>query len=41
LRREIKAYEERRNEARATIDWRFTCKDARVKLHRLYPSVSE
>ena len=41
LRREIKAYEHRRNEARAAIDWRFTCKDARVKLHRLYPSVSE
>jgi hypothetical protein len=41
LRGEIRAYEERRNKARATIDWRFTCKDARAKLHRLYPSVSE
>lgn len=41
LRREVKAYEARRNEARATIDWQFTCKDARVKLHRLYPSISE
>jgi len=38
LKREIKAYEERRNAAKATIDWRFTAKDARVKLHRLYPS---
>lgn len=41
LNRESKAYEDRRNEARATIDWQFTCKDARVKLHRLYPSISE
>jgi hypothetical protein len=41
LRREVKAYEDRRNEARAAIDWPFTCKDARVKLHRLYPSISE
>jgi hypothetical protein len=41
LRREVKAYADRRNEARAAIDWQFTCKDARVKLHRLYPSISE
>jgi hypothetical protein len=40
LKREIKAYEDGRNESRATIDWQFTCKDARVKLHRLYPSIS-
>jgi hypothetical protein len=40
LKREIKAYEDRRNEAKATIDWRFTTCDARVKLHRLYPSKS-
>lgn len=41
LRREISAYEERRNETRASIDWQFTCKQARIKLHRLYPSISE
>ena len=41
LKREVRAYEDRRNEARATIDWQFNCKDARVKLHRLYPSISE
>ncbi len=41
LKREITAYEERRNEANATINWRFTSQDARVKLHRLYPSISE
>lgn len=39
LKREVIAYETRRNEARATIDWQFTSKDARVKLHRLYPSL--
>ena len=26
-----------RNVAAATIDWRFTAKDARTKLHGLYP----
>lgn len=40
LKRELKAYEDRRNQARATIDWQFTSRDARIKLHRLYPSIS-
>lgn len=40
LKQEITAYEARRNEAKATIDWRFTAQDARIKLHRLYPSTS-
>lgn len=38
LKREVHAYEARRNAAKATIEWRFTVTDARVKLHRLYPS---
>jgi hypothetical protein len=38
LKREVKALEDERNAAKATIDWRFTTTDARVKLHRLYPS---
>ncbi len=38
LKREITAYEESRNQANATINWRFTSQDARAKLHRLYPS---
>jgi hypothetical protein len=38
LRHELAAYEARRNAARATIEWRFTVQEARVKLHRLYPS---
>jgi hypothetical protein len=40
LKREIKALEDERNEAKAIIDWRFTATDARLKLHRLYPSIS-
>jgi hypothetical protein len=41
LRREVAAYENRRNAAHATINWRFTPQDARRKLHRLYPSMSK
>jgi hypothetical protein len=41
LRREITAYEDTRNAAKATITWRFTTTDAREKLHRLYPSTSK
>ena len=37
LQRAINAYEAERNAARATINWRFTTRDARSKLHRLYP----
>jgi hypothetical protein len=40
LKREVAAYEQRRNAQKATIDWQFTVADARVKLHRLYPSRS-
>ena len=40
LQREIAALEAQRNQAQATIDWRFSIGDARVKLQHLYPSVS-
>ena len=40
LRREVGTYEERRNGEKARIDWKFSVADARVKLHRLYPSPS-
>ncbi len=40
LIREVKALEDERNAAQATVDWRFTAQDARTKLHRLYPSTS-
>ena len=40
LKREIAALETERNQAAATINWRFTTTDARHKLRRIYPSVS-
>lgn len=36
----VQAWEQRRNQAEATIDWRFTTEDARIKLKRLYPVVN-
>jgi transposase len=35
----VAAWEQRRNQAEATIDWRFTTEDARIKLKRLYPVI--
>jgi hypothetical protein len=40
LCREVKAWQDARNARGATIDWRFTSKDARIKLKRLYPNHS-
>ena len=40
LHKNIRAYEAERNAARATINWRFTTKDARATLRRLYPDTS-
>jgi DDE superfamily endonuclease len=39
LTREVAAWERKRNESGAKVDWRFTTADARVKLKRLYPSI--
>ena len=41
LRREATAWEVRRNNAQVTIDWQFTTADARTKLKRLYPQITE
>ena len=38
VRREVAAWEQRRNDAKATINWRFTTTDARMKMERIYPS---
>ena len=38
LRREAFAWEKARNESGATVDWRFTADDARIRLRKLYPS---
>lgn len=40
LKREVAAWEQQRNAAQDTIDWRFTITDAREKLKRLYPTNS-
>lgn len=39
LQQELAAYARQRNTTRATITWQFTVDNARVKLHRLYPSL--
>jgi hypothetical protein len=41
LKREIQAWENRRNQADSTMDWRFTTDTARIKLKRLYPSIQD
>lgn len=40
LKSEIAAWEARRNQEQATVDWRFSVTAAREKLKRLYPSLS-
>lgn len=37
LRREAKAWADRRNKEQTGVDWQFTTEDARTKLKRLYP----
>ena len=39
LNQETFAWETERNDNAATVDWRFTTQDARIKLKRLYPSI--
>ncbi len=39
MRREVTAWEQKRNQANATVDWQFTTDDARIKLKRLYPEL--
>jgi DDE superfamily endonuclease len=41
LKREIGAWKTNRNAACTKINWRFTTRDARIKLKRLYPSYHE
>ncbi len=40
LRRKVKAIENSRNNSQSSVDWQFTTDDARIKLTRLYPSIS-
>jgi hypothetical protein len=39
LSQEVAAWEHQRNTAACRVNWRFTTHDARIKLHRLYPSI--
>jgi hypothetical protein len=39
VEREVAAWVAARNRATTVIDWRFTTKDARIKLTRLYPAI--
>lgn len=38
LKHQIEVWQHQRNRQHATVQWRFTTQDARVKLQRLYPS---
>jgi len=37
--REVRAWQEFRNNKNAKVNWQFTAKDARIKLTRLYPTL--
>ena len=39
LTEKVTAWEQRRNVHSSTVHWRFTIDDARIKLHRLYPTI--
>ncbi len=39
VRKEVKAWEEFRNNKNAKVNWQFTTKNARIKLSRLYPTL--
>jgi hypothetical protein len=41
LEQEVGAWAARRNATGATVNWRFTTEDARIKLKRLYPSIPD
>ena len=41
LRREVDAWQERRNRGAVRVDWRFTTAAARIKLKSLYPSIQK
>jgi DDE superfamily endonuclease len=41
LQRRVRALEAERNACRATMEWQFTARQARVKLQKLYPVVTK
>lgn len=40
IKEEIKTWQEARNHRKSTINWQFTTDNARIKLKRLYPTLS-
>ncbi|MBC7445544.1 MAG: IS630 family transposase, partial [Polaromonas sp.] len=38
VRSEVAAWQARRDNLQAKVNWQFTTKDARIKLKRLYPT---
>ena len=40
VQEQVDAWQQQRNQAQATINWRFTTADARTKLKRLYPTIT-
>jgi hypothetical protein len=41
LKKEVSAWNRKRNQEQCKINWRFTAEDARIKLKRLYPSIEK
>lgn len=41
VQEQVMAWQQQRNQAHVTINWRFTTEDARVKLKRLYPLIEK
>jgi len=41
VRREVRAWQKFRNDKKAKVNWQFTTGNARIKLHRLYPTFEE
>lgn len=41
VQEQVMNWQQRRNQAHITINWRFTTEDARVKLKRLYPVIEK
>lgn len=39
LRAKTNAWQQRRNQLNQSVHWQFTTDDARIKLHRLYPTI--
>lgn len=40
VKKEVRAWQEFRNNKNAKVNWQFTTKDARIKLSRLYPTLN-